>query len=288
MLHQTPWPRLRELYRLGEVSPMDVARSALEHAERADPIINAFALLDRAGTLAGARESEERWRQGAALGPLDGMPVAIKEFAAVRGWPTRRGSALTSAEPAAAHTVFVQRLADAGAVLLGKTRAPEFNWKGITDSPAFGITRNPWNPSLTPGGRQRLRGGRGRRRGAPVHGQRRGRLDPHPGRLHRHHRPEAHARAHPLSPLPSAFANIVHTGPIAAGMDELQEAYLATRGASPLDWTSNLGEDGGADAPAARPASACCRPGAGAHAAPRRCAPRWTRRWPRCAPTAST
>ena len=130
---------------------MDVARSALEHAERADPIINAFALLDRAGALAGARESEERWRQGAALGPLDGMPVAIKEFAAVR-WPTRRGSALTSAEPAAAHTVFVQRLADAGAVLLGKTRAPEFNWKGITDSPAFGITRNPWNPSLTPGG----------------------------------------------------------------------------------------------------------------------------------------
>ena len=152
MLHQTPWPRLRELYRLGEVSPVDVARSALEHAERADPIINAFALLDRAGALAGARESEERWRQGAALGPLDGMPVAIKEFAAVRGWPTRRGSALTSAEPAAAHTVFVQRLADAGAVLLGKTRAPEFNWKGITDSPAFGITRNPWNPSLTPGG----------------------------------------------------------------------------------------------------------------------------------------
>ena len=70
----------------------------------------------------------------------------------MRGWPTRRGSALTSAEPAAAHTVFVQRLADAGAVLLGKTRAPEFNWKGITDSPAFGITRNPWNPSLTPGG----------------------------------------------------------------------------------------------------------------------------------------
>ena len=54
MLHQTPWPRLRELYRLGEVSPVD-GRSALEHAERADPIINAFALLDRAGALAGAR-----------------------------------------------------------------------------------------------------------------------------------------------------------------------------------------------------------------------------------------
>ena len=79
----------------------------------------------------------------------------------------------------------------------------------------------------------------------------------------------------------------MHTGPIAAGMDELREAYLATRGASPLDWTSNLGEDGGADAPAARPASACCRPGAGARAAvPVRAA--LDERWPRCAPTAST
>ena len=151
MLHQTPWPRLRELYRLGEVSPVDVARSALEHAERADPIINAFALLDRAGALAGARESENA---GARARRSDRWTACRwpSKFAAVRGWPTRRGSALTSAEPAAAHTVFVQRLADAGAVLLGKTRAPEFNWKGITDSPAFGITRNPWNPSLTPGG----------------------------------------------------------------------------------------------------------------------------------------
>ena len=254
MLHQTPWPRLRELYRLGEVSPVDVARSALEHAERADPIINAFALLDRAGALAGARESEERWRQGAALGPLDGMPVAIKEFAAVRGWPTRRGSALTSAEPAAAHTVFMQRLADAGAVLLGKTRAPEFNWKGITDSPAFGITRNPWNPSLTPGGSSggcaaavaagvvRLSMGSDAGGSIRIPAAFTGTIGLKP----------THGRI-PLSPLPSAFANIVHTGPIAAGMDELQEAYLATRGASPLDWTSNLGEDGGADAPAARP-----------------------------------
>ena len=176
--------------------------------------------------------------------------------------------------------MFVQRLADAGAVLLGKTRAPEFNWKGITDSPAFGITRNPWNPSLTPGGSSggcaaavaagvvRLSMGSDAGGSIRIPAAFTGTIGLKP----------THGRI-PLSPLPSAFANIVHTGPIAAGMDELQEAYLATRGASPLDWTSNLGEDGGADAPAARPASACCRPGAGAHAAPRRCAPRWTRRW---------
>ena len=182
----------------------------------------------------------------------------------MRGWPTRRGSALTSAEPAAAHTVFVQRLADAGAVLLGKTRAPEFNWKGITDSPAFGITRNPWNPSLTPGGSSggcaaavaagvvRLSmgsdaGGSIRIPAAftgtiglkPTHG----RIPCRPAqrlREHRAHRP--HRRRH----------------------GRAAEAYLATRGASPLDWTSNLGEDGGADARPRAPASACCRPGAGA------------------------
>ena len=287
MLHQTPWPRLRELYRLGEVSPVDVARSALEHAERADPIINAFALLDRAGALAGARESEERWRQGAALGPLDGMPVAIKEFAAVRlahaarfgahvgrtgGGPYRVRAAAGRCRRRAAG-----QDARAGIQLERHHRQPSLRHHPQSVEPVAHARRQ----------QRRLRGGSGRRRGAPVHGQRRGRLDPHPGRLHRHHRPEAHARAHPLSPLPSAFANIVHTGPIAAGMDELREAYLAARGASPLDWTSNLGEDGGA-APAARPRIGLL--------SPRRWGPRsavpvraaLTKRWPRCAPTAST
>ncbi|WP_267132701.1 amidase family protein, partial [Achromobacter denitrificans] len=152
MLHQLPFQRLGEQYLARSASPVEVTRSALDHAERANPALNAFALIDREGALDGARRSEERWRRGAPLGPLDGMPIAIKEFAAVRGWPTRRGSAVTSDEPAAAHTVFVQRLADAGAVLLGKTRAPEFNWKGVTDSPAFGSRATPRNPALTPGG----------------------------------------------------------------------------------------------------------------------------------------
>ena len=289
MLHQTPWPRLRELYRLGEVSPMDVARSALEHAERADPIINAFALLDRAGTLAGARESEERWRQGAALGPLDGMPVAIKEFAAVRGWPTRRGSALTSAEPAAAHTVFVQRLADAGAVLLGKTRAPEFNWKGITDSPAFGITRNPWNPSLTPGGSSggcaaavaagvvRLSMGSDAGGSIRIPAAFTGTIGLKP----------THGRI-PCRPCPAPSRTSCTPAPSPPAWTSCRKPIWPR--AAPRRWTGPpTWARTAAPTPRPRaPASACCRPGAGAHAAPRRCAPRWTRRWPRCAPTAST
>ena len=266
-----PWPRLRELYRLGEVSPVDVARSALEHAERADPIINAFALLDRAGALAGARESEERWRQGAALGPLDGMPVAIRirrralahaaRFGAhvgrTGGGPYRVRAAAGRCRRRAAG-----QDARAGIQLERHHRQPSLRHHPQSVEPVAHARRQ-----------QRLRGGSGRRRGAPVHGQRRGRLDPHPGRLHRHHRPEAHARAHPLSPLPSAFANIVHTGPIAAGMDELREAYL--RGASPLDWTSNLGEDGGADARPRAPHRPAVAPALGPRSACR-CAPRWT------------
>lgn len=254
MLHQLPFQRLGKQYLARSASPVEVTRSALDHAERANPALNAFALIDREGALDGARRSEERWRRGAPLGPLDGMPIAIKEFAAVRGWPTRRGSAVTSDEPAAAHTVFVQRLADAGAVLLGKTRAPEFNWKGVTDSPAFGITRNPWNPALTPGGSSGgcaaavaagiVRVSMGSDAGGSIRipaaftgtiG-----LKPTHGRI-------------PLSPLPSAFSNIVHTGPIAAGMDELEAAYLAARGASALDWTSCLGGDDGPDVPGGRP-----------------------------------
>src|SRR5690606_33072894 len=76
----------------------------------------------------------------------------VKDSAAVMGWPLRRGSLTTPETPAPQDTPFVARLRAAGAVLLGKTRAPEFNWKGVTDSPGFGITRNPLDPTLTPGG----------------------------------------------------------------------------------------------------------------------------------------
>ena len=252
---------------------MDVARSALEHAERADPIINAFALLDCAGTLAGARESEERWRQGAALGPLDGMPVAIRNSPPCAAAP-RRGSALTSAEPAAAHTVFVQRLADAGAVLLGKTRAPEFNWKGITDSPAFGITRNPWNPSLTPGGSSggcaaavaagvvRLSMGSDAGGSIRIPAAFTGTIGLKP----------THGRI-PCRPCPAPSRTSCTPAPSPPAWTSCRKPIWPR--AAPRRWTGPpTWADGGADARPRAPASACCRPGAGAHAAPRRCAPR--------------
>ncbi len=242
MLHQQSFQDLRELYRSGELSPVEVASSALNHAENINKSLNAFAVLDRKRALRAAEQSQTRWRSGAPLGPLDGMPVTIKEFASVEGWSTRRGSALTSGEPAAASTMFVDRLLRAGMTPLGKTRAPEFNWKGVTDSPAFGITRNPWNAMLTPGGSSGgcaaavasgiVRVSMGSDAGGSVRipaaftgliG-----LKPSFGRI-------------PANPLPSAFSQVVHTGPIAANMRDLAEVMQAASGPSGQDWTSFTG-----------------------------------------------
>lgn len=243
MLHQQSFATLGALYRSGTLSPVEVARSALTHAEQVNPRINALAVLDWERTLRAAEQSQTRWRSGAALGPLDGMPVTIKEFAAVEGWPTRRGSAVTSGEPARASTVFVQRLLAAGMTPLAKTRAPEFNWKGVTDSPAFGVTRNPWDTRLTPGGSSggcsaAVAAGMARvSLGSDAGGSVRipaaftgliG-LKPSFGRI-------------PASPLPSAFSQTVHTGPIAAGMHDLAEVMHAASGPSAADWTSFTGQ----------------------------------------------
>lgn len=239
MIHQKSFSNLRHQYRLGTLSPVDVTRSALRHAEHVASLTNAFALLDADRALASARRSEQRWRSGQAIGDLDGMPMTIKEFAAVQGWPTRRGSLTTSTDPAPESTVFVARLESAGAVLLGKTRAPEFNWKGVTDSPGYGITRNPWNLNLTPGGSSGgcaaavtsgvVRVSFGSDAGGSVRipaafGGILG-LKPTFGLI-------------PVVPLPSHFSNTAHVGMLGVSATDLMEALQVVGGSSARDWTS--------------------------------------------------
>lgn len=135
------------------LSPREVAAALLARIDRLDPQINAFCCLDRDETLRQAAQSEARWHAGAPLSPLDGVPVAVKDILLTRGWPTRRGSRTVDADgPFEIDAPAVARLREAGAVLLGKTTTPEFGWKGVTDSPLTGVTRNPWNPETTPGG----------------------------------------------------------------------------------------------------------------------------------------
>ena len=90
---------------------------------------------------------------GQPRGLLDGVPVSIKDIILTKCWPTLRGSKTVDAKgPWNDDAPVTARLREHGAVLLGKTTTPEFGWKGVTDSPLTGVTRNPWNKAKTPGG----------------------------------------------------------------------------------------------------------------------------------------
>ena len=140
-------------YRRREFSPVDATRATLERAEEIQPAVNAFVRLDAEGALASAAESAERWQRGEPSGLLDGVPVTVKDILLQRGAPTLRGSK-TIAEQGSwdEDAPSVARLREHGAVFIGKTTTPEFGWKGVTDSPLSGVTRNPHDPSRTAGG----------------------------------------------------------------------------------------------------------------------------------------
>ncbi|MFG3657317.1 amidase [Streptomyces sp. NPDC047706] len=145
--------RLLDGYRKGEFSPVEAARAALERAEAIQPEVNAFVRLTAEDALRRARESQERWRRGEPDGLLDGVPVTVKDILLLRGAPTLRGS--RTVDPAGRwdeDAPSVARLREHGAVFLGKTTTPEFGWKGVTDSPLSGVTRNPYDPARTAGG----------------------------------------------------------------------------------------------------------------------------------------
>jgi len=152
-LHEMTAAELGEAYRTRAASPVEVAEACLGRIDALDATINSFCLVDHEATMAQAEASEARWQDGTPSSALDGVPVAIKDLLLTRGWATRRGSlTVDSAGPWTEDAPSVARLREAGAVLVGKTTTPEFGWKGSTDSPLTGITRNPWNKSKTPGG----------------------------------------------------------------------------------------------------------------------------------------
>jgi len=144
--------QLLEGYRTKAFSPVEVAAAVLKRIEELNPRLNAFNYVSTE-ILANARQSEGRWLSGMPRGLLDGVPVSIKDIILTKGWPTLRGSKTVDPRgPWDEDAPATARLREHGALLLGKTTTPEFGWKGVTDSPLTGITRNPWNPAKTPGG----------------------------------------------------------------------------------------------------------------------------------------
>ncbi|MFO1079149.1 MAG: amidase [Reyranellaceae bacterium] len=148
-----PAARAAALIRDRKLGCVEYLDTVLRAIERQQPRLNCFREVMAETARRDAERADTAVARGEPLGPLHGVPVSIKDLVDVEGVPTRHGSAIFEDNPpAAADDVLVQRLRAAGAVILGKTTTPEFGVKGLTDGPAFGVTRNPWNLERTPGG----------------------------------------------------------------------------------------------------------------------------------------
>jgi aspartyl-tRNA(Asn)/glutamyl-tRNA(Gln) amidotransferase subunit A len=143
---------LLEAYRAGALSPLDVMRSVLDRVARFEPHISATYLLSPERALAEAKASEERWRRGQPIGPLDGVPVTVKDNIATKGDPIPVGTAASDMTPAAADSPPAARLREAGAILFSKTTMPDYGMLSSGLSSFHKLARNPWNVARNPGG----------------------------------------------------------------------------------------------------------------------------------------
>ncbi|MGE0153439.1 MAG: amidase [Reyranellaceae bacterium] len=148
-----PASKLSKLFRRGKASPVEALNAVFGQIDRLNPVLNAFQAQDREGALKAARASEKRWKRGKPLSAIDGVPTTVKDTLWTIGMPTLFGTkANDPAGPWTQDAPASASLRAAGAVIFAKTTTPEYGWKGVTDSPLFGITRNPWNTDKTPGG----------------------------------------------------------------------------------------------------------------------------------------
>jgi aspartyl-tRNA(Asn)/glutamyl-tRNA(Gln) amidotransferase subunit A len=239
-----PATRLLELYRVRELSPVAVVSETLARLERYEGALNAFVLYDPESALTAAGESEARWQKGAPRGLLDGVPIALKDTLLTRGWPRLVGSrTIDPNQPWHEDAPVTARLRAEGAVFFGKTTTPEFGWKGATDSPLSGVTRNPWNRERTPGGSS---GGSAVAVTAGICPLAVGTDAGGSIRI-----PASFCGIFGLKPTfgrvagypPSAFGDVAHVGPMARNVDDAALMLDAMKGPDSRDWFS-LPDDG--------------------------------------------
>jgi Asp-tRNA(Asn)/Glu-tRNA(Gln) amidotransferase A subunit family amidase len=151
-LHCAAISELAGEIRTKEVSPVEVIDAHLARIAAMQPKWNAFVHVDAEGARRRAREAEMAVLQGKPLGPLHGIPVSVKSCIDVAGWPCAAGSLLRQNEVPGNTAPMVQRLRDAGAILLGNTNTPEFLMAYETDNRLSGKTSNPWNSAFSAGG----------------------------------------------------------------------------------------------------------------------------------------
>ncbi|KUR73226.1 amidase [Novosphingobium fuchskuhlense] len=148
-----PAHRLATMIAAREVSAAEVMAACLDRIERLNPKVNAvIAVQDREGLLKQAAAADAAVKAGAALGPLHGLPHAVKDLSPVAGLPFTMGSPLFKGQIAAADGLMVERLRRAGVIFIGKTNSPEFGLGSHTFNPVWGTTRNPWDLTRSAGG----------------------------------------------------------------------------------------------------------------------------------------
>jgi Asp-tRNA(Asn)/Glu-tRNA(Gln) amidotransferase A subunit family amidase len=135
-----------------QLSPVDLVQALIARAEKVEPEINAFSDTFFEQALERAKESEARYAKGEPVGPLDGVPVAIKDEVEVAGQRNTEGSLIHENRYAEEDAILVARLRAAGSIFHARTTCPEFCSLWNTQSRLFGVTRNPWNLEITPGG----------------------------------------------------------------------------------------------------------------------------------------
>jgi aspartyl-tRNA(Asn)/glutamyl-tRNA(Gln) amidotransferase subunit A len=151
-LDVAPIGAIATLLRTRQISPVELTRRALEQINRHDQALNAFQHLLAEDALASAQRAEEEIAAGAYRGPLHGVPVAVKDLLMMAGTPTTAGSSILAGWKPEENAAAVERLAAAGAVIVGKTRLSEFAYSPGSNNAHYGPTRNPWNGAHDSGG----------------------------------------------------------------------------------------------------------------------------------------
>lgn len=148
----TPASDMAAAVRSGQVSPVELADSALDAIAALNPRLHAFLGLDRQRVMQAAGEAEAQVERGEPLGPLHGVPLAVKDLEATTDFPTTSGSSVFRDFVPDQDSILVERLRAAGAVVVGKTNTPAFGLLGETKNDLGEDSRNPWDTSRTTGG----------------------------------------------------------------------------------------------------------------------------------------
>jgi aspartyl-tRNA(Asn)/glutamyl-tRNA(Gln) amidotransferase subunit A len=142
---------LLDAYAEGRVTPVQAVEGMLSRIHALNPVLNAYTSLNET-VMAEAAASTARWQSGTPKGQLDGVPLIIKDNLVTAGMPAAWGNAHLASQISDHDEVPIARLRAAGAIFLGKGNTPEFAIEGYTDNLTYGVTRNPFDPALTPGG----------------------------------------------------------------------------------------------------------------------------------------